>query len=623
MSNFVVDYISLDSIRSNIRSNSSMWYESVVGVKGAVDELVADTGIAGKGADSAKTYMSTIHSGLAASIVEIITAFSNNVNVYVSDYTSNVDTGAESIIKYSELSSIVSDLKVNLNNLEVANSEICSALNNVSDIFYASKPSFDSVYDNHNGTINFINKLIDKINGLESSHTNSDFTELDTMISAAQAFILELMSKGKDFKSDFSDKSLLSISSFAKFREAYSDLYQTNESNQEKYAEAEQQRQEHIEAVEAARLEREKVGKAIKFAVGVVGVVASVALTVATGGAAAPLALGALGAVTAMASKSTDILVDQWVNSGDFRNIEAGEFICEVGVAGSVGFITGWVGGNITKGLNKTTYISKGLGSTNLFKRAGAAGAVGAVENIFSGAVERTGTEVVDLVKDGDAFELDKVISVKEISKDALVGGITEATGESLDFATETLPTSRKNSKHFDNVFLNNDNTFVRTASSTFYGGVKGVTEGVEKRFIEGLYDNNGDVVKTLDNTFDGKEMVNDFLKDAVKSGAKSYVDTPVGDKLEGNDFKSSKVRDSLPKNAPDYKEWRENGGSIYRDSEGKFTYKNSKNQTLTFNEDGTANYDRVRKTGDMKGASDRKWRYNFTLNNKKYAPAK
>ena len=616
MSNFTVDYPSFDTLVNSIRLNSQNWGDALEALSDKIDELISSDRFTGRGADSSKEYMRAIHVPLIQTLFLTIDTFANNALVYKTDYFRTIDSDTCALIKEKELDTIVDNNKRQRDSAARIDDEIQNAISSVSDIFRTSRPDLGQAYSKHNDLSKFIDDLITRINELERRHTAQDFKAVENMISQSNALITECLSKPKSFKRNFSAAGLAGISSFAGFVDAYNNLFQENQSNQQKYAEAGKAEEKHVKTLEQERKERERVGTVIKWTVGALAIAASVAVTVATGGAAAPLILGAVGAATSIATTATNKLVDEWVDYGDMKRMDWKSFGVDVAVAGGTGFISGFAGGAIGKGLKGVGFVSKGLSSTNMLTRAGTAGFVGTVKSVSVGLATRTVTEAGEAVKKGK-FDLGesagKVFNVKEIGKDAAGGFVSSSVGETVDILSEKT--------HIDHKVLNNNNQATRIGGSAIYGGTQEVAKGTAKRFTQEMIDSGGDLGKSAGEAFDLKEIGNDFAGGAADKAANAYVDKPIGHKIKSEEFKSSKVRESMPKNAPNYRTWLDNGGSIYRDSEGTITYENANGNTLTFDEHGKANYDRAREAGANRGLKDyqsnQKWRANYNAKNR------
>lgn len=564
---FVVDYPSMDTLRDSIIQNSREWSASLTKLTGLIDKLIGSDNIQGAGADAAKQYFASIHKLLLAHTADAITSFEAKYVTYLSEYHSKVDTSTRAVIKQAELERIKLKNTGYQNNAINIDTEIQDALSSISDIFQASRPDLTYVDITHTAISTFIDDVITKVNDIESVHSGSDFTELSSSLKSIKALVDECQAKPRNFVTDFSRASLLTLGSFGAFVNAYDSLHENTKNNQKKYAAAYQIEEEHVKTLnaelEAERREREEKAKWIKIGIAAVGIIAAVAVTVATGGAAAPLVLGTVGAITGAVSTGANKVVDRWAETGEngFSVMGEGEFWLDVGVAGATGFITGWVGGNVSSSLGKVGWIEKGLNSSNLFARAGTAGVVGGLKDLSTGAINNTLEEGVEYLKTGK-FDAKKVFL--DTAGDAAGGFLGGSVGESIDVLSEKT--------HIDADILNNNNRAYRTAGGALYGSGKEVISGMAERFADESIENQ-DILTGVEKAIDRDELIKDAMSGAGNSGADSYVDKPVGHELKGDDLKSSRVRNSMPENAPNYKEWRDNGGKIYRDSRGNITY--------------------------------------------------
>ena len=614
MSEFVVDYPSFEEWKSSIESNKTNWEESLTQIDAAVDKLINSSNIEGEGAKAAQLYFNNIHKALKVALADIVEVFSGNAISYYSTYTTCIETGGLAHIEETELKTILDKLITNLAEFVGHDDAVNAALSTVNDIFQTKRPNLDLVGMSHKTIISNINTLIDNIYSVENAHKIADFTYLDGLISAAIVLIDECMAMPADFMKGFTVTSMASLSSFPAFKEAYNLLYQEKMGKQEIYVEAEKAAEEHAAVVkeEVAREKREKWAKVAKIAVGVITVVA-IAATAGTGGVLLP---AVVGAVTAMASTATEKVVDNWAEDGTLKDMDWSEFGRDVCVAGATGFITGCVGAGVTKGLGGIKVLSSASKSSSFLIRYGAGVVKGSAKNIICGTTDRILDEVEGAI---DTGKVDIRRSVYNIfDKDEYVKDIADAsieTGVDEAFKGVSKLEMGKNGKTYEHNVLNSDNATARYWGTAAYESSKEVVSGGTTRFVDELIDGN-DISGATSEALDIEEIGKDAAKGTTGGFKDVFEGKAVGEELESKDFRSSTLRNELPEKAPNYKSWMKDGGKIYRDSGGKYTYENKQGQTLIFNEDGTANYDRVRKTGEAKDFSNQKWRNYFIKNN-------
>lgn len=173
---------------------------------------------------------------------------------------------------------------------------------------------------------------------------------------------------------------------------------------------------------------REKKAKIWKGVVGTLCAIGSIAAIVCTGGAATPLVAGAItGTITA----ATNHMADGYVQDGDLRVKDWGEFGKDVLVGGCVGWVTGVISGGVsstlTNGLAQTG-LQAGLYTTNTAVRVGTNALIGSTSHVLSGVVARgTGAAIYGAVE-GDIQKetiVQNALSPSSMAWDLAVGGFT------------------------------------------------------------------------------------------------------------------------------------------------------------------------------------------------------
>lgn len=601
--NFIVDYASFAIISEKINGNYDMWQSKLVGLLKTLNKIIASDYLEGAGANNLKQYLKEIHIIIISKLVQLCEIHKKNFALYyVKDYI-NIDSDARKAkIKSSELDNILKNIETTKKNVCNIDGEITSKLNSISDIFWITRQDISGVINEHEKIIKEINNLKTAIIQVEESHSKNDFVSTESLINSLTALINECISKDRTYKSTYISGTMTQLSSWSEFRTASVKVNEEAIKKEAAYTEA-VDIQEKI--VADYRKERENNAKYAKWAVWGAGVVLSVAVIAVTGGAATPLVLGTVGAITSAASKVTEDLTEAYVNDGNLKNVKVEDVVVDGVISASTGFISGYVGGSITKFSSKLPGIKNGLNSSSLIVRTATSGLVDAGSDTITGLAERgaeaTIEETYDWVASGDEINVKNILGStfdwKEMSKDFVGGAVSGSTGEIVDTVVST--------KGIDHYGLNSDNKIIRGTSGFFVEGGKSVITKGEERFTDSLIDGEG-FVEATKSVFDVEEMFKDGISGGAKGAANYTVgNKTVGDELSLKDLEKAETLQKIPTDVvQDPQNWIKNGGKIYMDSHGKVTFeaRNMKvNNTileepkdkLYYNDSGNADYDR------------------------------
>lgn len=173
---------------------------------------------------------------------------------------------------------------------------------------------------------------------------------------------------------------------------------------------------------------RAKKAKTWKAVVGTLCAIGSIAAIVCTGGAATPLVAGA---ITGAISAATNHIADTYVQDGDLRVKDWGEFGKDVVVGGCVGWVTGVISGGVrsalTNGLAQTG-LQAGLYATNTAVRVGTNAVIGSTSRVLSGVVARGAGAAIYGAVEGDIQKeaiVENALSPGSMAWDLAVGGFT------------------------------------------------------------------------------------------------------------------------------------------------------------------------------------------------------
>ena len=168
-----------------------------------------------------------------------------------------------------------------------------------------------------------------------------------------------------------------------------------------------------------------------------------------------------------------------------------------------------------------------------------------------------------------------------EIGKDAFVGGVTGAATAWIGGNLTKGVTNLASNTQIGSTLLNSSSAYVRVGTGAVIGSASEVVSGVGSRgtgtFIATMIETDGDIGKSLsdakDAALDGGQMVKDAVFGGVRGGADALT-APVGEKItQDNKDELKKYADTKPERNPDMDKWLENGGEIYVDANGKYTF--------------------------------------------------
>lgn len=594
---YKMDYRSLKNMYKSIEDDVMAWNTALTDFKSALDGLVGSSSIVGKGADSVKLYLTTVHQqGLIPSIGQLIQLYISKFEVYYNDYVKNLDADEDSRFHASEFDEIKDNLTNLANASESIENEVISTLNSISDIFRCSRRDATYVLEEARNMKNNVSKLDADIVSLENQHSSGDFSEIISLIASINALINECKSKSRSYKEGFNANSFAQLSSSAFFIKSNVEVSNDLQQNEQKYIEASENAHKHVQAIEAKeKAERERIANAIKIGV---AVVAATAVIVATAGGAAPVVIGLVSAGTAIASTATNEMLDEYVERGNLKQMDWGKMGVDCAVAGATGFISGYVGGGLAKTMKGVGPVSKLVGSSNPIARIAGSAAIGTTKDLVTGVINNTIKEGGEFVKTGEfhaetilGLEKGEKVSAGNVTKNVLKtagSNVVESTiGEGFD--------SFKNAKSGS---FNSGKTASRTIKNAAFGSAKEVASGIGTRATEAKFDGK-DVMKE---TFDGQKITKDAIKGGIEegySGAKNpsegkeiykktyyYTKDDNGNvvKVQNNDG-SSKYRidrndtyadTQSPKGIEYDRQYIRDGGKIIADSKGNVIYQDS-----------------------------------------------
>lgn len=584
---YKMDYRSLKNLYKSIEEDIMAWNSALTDFKSALDVLIKSSSITGRGADSVKLYLSTVHQqGLIPSIGQLIQLYISKFEVYYNDYVKNLDTDEDSRFHAVEFD----DIRENLTRLENASisieNEVVSTLNSINDIFRCSRRDATYVIEEARKMKNSVERLDSDIVSLENSHSANDFSEIISLMASIRALISECKSKSRSYKENFNANSFAQLSSSAFFIKSNVEVSNDLQQNEQKYIEASENAHEHVQAIEAKeKAEREKIATAIKIGVAVVG---AAAVIVATGGGAAPVVIGLVSATTAVANTATNEMLNEYVERGNLKKMDWGKMGVDCAVAGATGFITGYVGGGLSKTLKEVGPLSKLVASDNPILRIAGNTAIGTTKNIIGNAVYEGG----EWVKSGFTdYHAERIIGIKageEVSAGNITKKILKTVGSNA--VESTIGEGFDYIKGANSGSFNSENAVSRTINNAAFGSTKEMVTGMGTRATEAAFDGKN-VVKE---TFNGQEVVKDMITGGVSEGYSGAKNPTEGEEIykktyytvtDNNGNKVTRYRidrngtyeDVQSPNSVEYdRQYIRNGGKIVADSNGNVIYKDS-----------------------------------------------
>ena len=197
----------------------------------------------------------------------------------------------------------------------------------------------------------------------------------------------------------------------------------------------------------------------------------------------------------------------------------------------------------------------------------------------ISGAVMAGGNTAIDQYAE-HGWDTNKWDCAK-IGKDAFVGGVTGAATAWIGGRLTKGITGLASKSPLGSTLLNNSKAYVRVGTGAVIGSVSEVMSGAGSRgtgaFISTMVETNGDLGKSLshakESAFDMKQIVKDAAFGGVRGG-KNALTAPIGEKITQENIEQLKdYSGTKPERNPSLKRWIDNGGEVYVDANGKYTF--------------------------------------------------
>lgn len=534
---YKVYYDEMWEIIDNIKKLKDDWSDDFEAIRKSVEDLKSSSYIKGAGSDNIKLYMNEIHSNLIDRIEILLSLLYGSVEIYRGGYQADIDggDGSDYGIRYTTM--VEDELEYggevsrNIDNLIGLNSsikwEVNSVRNSISDLVWLGEPTYaDLIEGSLNLAKNIASNLNDSILVYEGSQTDS-LNSVQTAIEELRNIINYQLGVSRVPMASYAQNSWASMCNYERLQTATESIVNTLNSTdfQDAYDKSIASTFDRQALID--KEEREKKAKAIKWAVTGLCVVASVAATVLTAGAAAPLVLGVVGAATAAVSTGTDILLDEYVEKGNLKEVNWVEFGAKVTISAAVGFATGYASGAIggsSSAINKT--IGKKIG-TNLISGYAESGIEFVGDTLYD-VGEKVITGKTDEIGESILENLDEL--GEKVVVDTIGGVIGTAADELVDIGGKKI---FKNVK--DGLKKDIGKAAYKTIGESMIGTVDNGLSAIVKEARDSKINNEDFSFEDV-----GKSVKEDFINDVVTGGMNNAADVYIDNNLANKKFENT-----------------------------------------------------------------------------------
>lgn len=330
----------------------NQWVSDIQELSQSFTAFVESPSFTGEAATNVKNYIEQVHGILTAVIGTIVQSYSVLATNYYGGYTRIVDTGDSKDygLRYttivsdevSETGSIQTKLNAILKTAEQVVSEANGVKNSISDLVkIAAYPKTYNLYEQIEAAKSKAQTVHDNAVTYEAGRAK-DFDEIDRLIAQALLIINDRISETRTPVIMYQSGS---IGTVCDFEQILVDLEATSEKvtaiTENEYF------QEDAELVlnREALIQEEKDSRdwAQWVAIGI-AVVGSVVLIAVTAGGAAPLVCAAVGAGVAATTTASSLLANEYVEKGNFEEMDWSEFGEDVLASAAGGFVGGYLG---------------------------------------------------------------------------------------------------------------------------------------------------------------------------------------------------------------------------------------------------------------------------------------
>ena len=409
-----------DSIGNQI----GQWQDSLERIRNASDVLVNTDKIKGHTADRMKEYFSGVYGSIQATLNALLADYSLKWGQYLADY-SDLDSDAHFVISTSELESINAEHMAQNSEKGYVEQCVYNAVASVSDISSAVFGGLNYINNQHNSIKSQLDKLGSDVAQIESTHSQSDFVNIDASIQSVSALIAEMSSKDTIYKLNFDGAAFSTSAVYQKLANCYNQLALDVHDNGKQFERIQSARAQRAEQLTAEAEERKKQAETVKTITMGVCIVGGLAATVLTAGAASPILVATIsGGVTGAVMAGVNTGADMYA-AGGWSNLDWGKIGKEALIGGIVGAATGAVTGALGGSFEGAKTLGTKIVSNTITK-------------IASGATERATNTLLHDVFDGKSLgetaldTLKNTLDIRKIGKDAISGSVKTLAGEGL-----------------------------------------------------------------------------------------------------------------------------------------------------------------------------------------------
>lgn len=509
-----VDYAAMQSLLGAYSTIVGEWSQGFSSVMGAESIIEASTHIAGNSANRMKEYLNTVYSCLHASLSGLLNLFSQNFLLYTEAYYQQIDQSGDTYIDESEQSERRSNLKDKRAQLQQIGLAAEGAAQKVSDLVAISSLDISDPDAELGRILSSLDDLDNAIGSLESTHSSSDFAEIDALINQLEAYLKEVVGLSTDSKINFSVNSFLSLSSVPGLLLATHNAFDKLDSQKSDVASAAENLEKRLEQQRAEMEERERRAKWAKAAVGVLAVIATgIAIGTGVGTLIVPVICG----VTKCAFNAA---ADEYVKYGMNTDQWDRAYIGKEAIKGwFIGFTSGIVPPGTGAAVKATISSSNSAlwgGLDNVYDQMTTTGTVSDMKSVF-----------FDAAKSGTSSFASSMVSnvVSDQLEDMSIGfGLDKYTNPSNDV------------RHYVGTFIEGSTESVTT----------GIAERLTSTTVETAFDAGRNIITGKDalDSIDLKEKYSkvmsfeeigsDFVKGGIKETTTSYFKERTPDKETG-----------------------------------------------------------------------------------------
>lgn len=500
---YKVDYGALDNLMNAYSSAVSSWNSGISSVKETELAIETSQNISGNSADRMREYLRTTYICASSMLTDLFDMFLKTFLVYMKAYNQQIDSANEVSITQAELSDRRTSLQEKRSKLQQIGLAAENTVSKVADL--VSTPSLDisDVDAECAHVLTLLDDLDDAVNGLERTHVNADFQEIDELISRLDAFFREMYGLNKEFKTAFTLAGFTSLASVPAMISAYDAAMLHMQAMEPEIKLATEDYVNRLKQKQAEMEERERQAKIAKIGTTIlIGAVSAAAIVVFP--AFAPVIGMTAGIITSTVSAATDEYVKNGTDFGNWDTARIGTHAC-------IGAVTGLISGCVPPG-------------TGFVVKAGVKGLSSALEGAATSTYDQVST--YGRIADTKAIVVDSVEKGGSSFVGSLIGGAIsdsiKTTGiSSLDLAKN----DPLNKMHGLSVFL-------------FEGG-KSAGTGIIKRGVSNLTGqvitlssdgtpvrlNEIDLLSVRDEMFSAESIGSDFVGSGLSGATSDYVE--------------------------------------------------------------------------------------------------